>query len=382
MSDLKRKGDAPFSPRELRQLNVGSGSYNRYAPLLPPPAGRPRLNSKRKFDAEECEAPTKTPKLDHNIVFEQLKSSEDAMVSIKESFKDALSIGENCYTATDGGTGEAFFKLAKTVELLIANQEKMFTVMVDAVGAVGKAPNASYSSVLSKSGKSEPGASGRARLISAAQADPRPKKLRQAISKAEKSVTLFDLDLGPVPVINRETLSRKVTLLLHEKAKSTGIYKGNHDAAAETMDDILSCASIDFLGKGSRLFYNNKDTSDPRNNKMCTVPVKLTFRDKNTRFQAEQTLKKACNVKCSTPYPKKLRAIIDSFIKDCKVTKSGCFILARVDVENLCITARARTDSGWVDLDNKVSIPLDLLDPVELAAASEGDDESEMISIS
>jgi hypothetical protein len=377
MSDLKRKGDAPLSPRELHQLNVGSGSYNRYAPLLPPPTGRPRLNSKRKFDVEDCEAPTKTPKLDHNIVFEQLKSSEEAMVSIKESFKDALSIGENCYTATHGGTGEAFFKLAKTVELLIANQEKMFTVMVDAVGAVGKAPNPSYSAALTKSGKSEPGASGKARLMSVSQSDPRPKKLRQVIAKAEKSVTLFDLDLGPVPVINRDTLSRKVTLLLHEKAKSTGIYKGNHDAAAKTMDNILSCASID-----SRLFYNNKDTSDPRNNKMCTVPVKLTFRDKNTRFQAEQTLKKACNVKCSTPYPKKLRAIIDSFIKDCKVTKSGCFILARVDVENLCITARARTDSGWVNLDNKVNIPLDLLDPVELAAASEGEDESEMLSIS
>jgi hypothetical protein len=331
---------------------------------------------------EECEAPTKTPKLDHNIVFEQLKSSEEVMVSIKESFKDALSFGENCYTATDGGTGEAFFKLAKTVELLIANQEKMFTVMVDAVGAVGKAPKASYSSALSKSGKSGPDASGRARLMSAAPADPRPKKLQQAISKAEKSVNLFDLGLGPVPVINRKTLSRKVMLLNHEKAKSTGIYKGNHDAAAETMDDILSCASIDFLGKGSRLFYNKKDTSDPRNNKMCTVPVKLTFRDKNTRFQAEQTLKKACNVKCSTPYPKKLRSIIDSFIKDCKVTKSGCFILARVDVENLCIMARARTDSGWEDLKNKVNISLDLLDPVELAAPSEGEDESEMTCIS
>jgi hypothetical protein len=45
------------------------------------------------------------------------------------------------------------------------------------------------------------------------------KKLRQAIVKAEKSVTLFDLDLGPVPVLNRETLSRKVTILLHDRAK-------------------------------------------------------------------------------------------------------------------------------------------------------------------
>jgi hypothetical protein len=69
------------------------------------------------------------------------------------------------------------------------------------------------------------------------------------------------------------------------------------------MDDILSCASIDILGKGSRVFYNRKDTSDPRNGNMCTVPIKLTFRDKDVRFQAELALKKACKVKCGTPYP-------------------------------------------------------------------------------
>jgi hypothetical protein len=188
--------------------------------------------------------------------------------------------------------------------------------------------------------------------------------------------------MGPVPVINKETLSKKVTILLHEKAKTAGIYKGNPKAALESMDDILSCASIDFLGKGSKVFFNTRDTSDARNNKMCTVPVKLTFRDKETRFQAEQTLKKACKVKCSTPYPKKLRVIIDNLIKDCKNSTPDCFILAKVDIEKLCITARARTESGWKDLEKKVDIPLDLLDPVELAAATEGEDESEMTTLS
>jgi hypothetical protein len=40
--------------------------------------------------------------------------------------KDALAIGKNCRSATDSGQGEPFFKLAKTVELLIANQENIF----------------------------------------------------------------------------------------------------------------------------------------------------------------------------------------------------------------------------------------------------------------
>ncbi len=381
MSDLKKKGDAPLSPKELHQLSVGSGNYNRYTPLLQPTMGRSRINSKRKYEAESSDAPPKTPRLDHNAVFEQLQASEEAMVSIKESFKDALTIGENCYTSTDGGTGEAFFKLAKTVELLISNQEKMFGMMVDAVGVVGKPPAPSYASA-SASDSFGGGSQRRDRSAPPPPGDQCPKKLRQAIAKAERSVTLFDLDLGPIPVINRETLSKKVTVVLHDKARTAGIYKGNDAAASESMDDILSCDSIDFLGKGSKLFYNNRDTADPRNNKMCTVPVKLSFRDRETRFQAEQTLKKACKVRCATPYPKQLRVIVDNLIKNCKTDRPGCFILAKVDIENLTISAKARSDKGWEDLNRKVDIPLDLLDPVELAAATEGEDETEMIPVS
>ncbi len=73
---------------------------------------------------------------------------------------------------------------------------------------------------------------------------------------------------------------------------------------------------------------------------------------------------------------------MDKFVKECKIIKPDCFILAKVDIEKLCITAKTRTDSGWVDIDHKVAIPVDLLDPVELDAASEGEDEAEMASLS
>jgi hypothetical protein len=57
MSDLKRKGDGPPSPKELQQQSIGSGSYNRFAPLLPPPVGRSRIYSKRKYDVDHSDAP-------------------------------------------------------------------------------------------------------------------------------------------------------------------------------------------------------------------------------------------------------------------------------------------------------------------------------------
>jgi hypothetical protein len=73
---------------------------------------------------------------------------------------------------------------------------------------------------------------------------------------------------------------------------------------------------------------------------------------------------------------------MDKFVKECKIIKPNCFILAKVDIEKLCITAKTRTDSGCIDIDHKVTIPVDLLDPVELDAASEGEDEAEMVCLS
>jgi hypothetical protein len=100
------------------------------------------------------------------------------------------------------------------------------------------------------------------------------------------------------------------------------------------MDDILSCASIDILGKGSRPFYNRKDTMDPRNGKMCTVPIKLTFRDKEVRFQAELALKKACKVKCGTPYPKSCGACLTTLSSPANPTTRAVLSLVRLTLKS------------------------------------------------
>jgi hypothetical protein len=157
------------------------------------------------------------------------------------------------------------------------------------------------------------------------------------MTKAERSFTLFNLDIGLVPALNKDFISRKVIQYLHDRAQSQGIYKGNSAAAEEAIDYILSCATIDILGKGSRTHYNKRDNTDVRNGKMCTVPVKLTFKDKDTHFQAELTLNKACKVKCGTPYPKKLRTIMDELVKECKASIPDSFILAKVDMEKLIV---------------------------------------------
>jgi hypothetical protein len=377
MSDLRKKGDVPLTPKDRHTMNIGTGNYNRFAPLQPPPVGRSRINSKRKYDDDTPALEPKTPRLDANLVFSQLKASDEAVSEIRKTLNDAITVGESCYTATDGGMGEAFFKLAKTVELLVGNQEKILSTVVDAMSVLEK----SSSSVASGRGKNHAAATQAKSAPESSPADLKVRRIKQAILKAERAVTLFDLDLGSVPVLNRETLSKKVTLVLHNRAQSEGIYRDNPSAAEEAIDDILSCASIDILGKGSKVFYNKKDLNDPRNGKMCSVPIKLSFKDKNTRFQAELALKKACKVKCATPYPKELRTLMDELVKSCKPENPGCFILPKVDADKMLISARARNDKGWTDINRSVNIPLDLLDSAEMDS-SPLDDACEMTSIS
>ena len=172
---------------------------------------------------------------------------------------------------------------------------------------------------------------------------------------------IFNLELGQVPTINKETISRKVTIALHEKAK-----EGAHDWAltdtAEMIDDTLSCSQLEFLGSGTRKFYNNRDKTDKRNGKMCTVPVRMDFKNKETRIQAESTLRSICKVNCSIPYPRKLRVLINDAISKGKQLREGCFIKVKIDVDNLMLLASARGKDGWEKLDMDTPIPLDILE--------------------
>ena len=80
-------------------------------------------------------------------------------------------------------------------------------------------------------------------------------KVKKALRDAEKKSIIFNLDLGPVPTINKDTLSGKVTVALSNKAK-----EGNHDYnlndAKDTIDDVLSCSKLKFMGSSTRAYHN------------------------------------------------------------------------------------------------------------------------------
>jgi hypothetical protein len=207
--------------------------------------------------------------------------------------------------------------------------------------------------------------------------DKNRKKIRQAINKAEKASLLIGMDLGDVPTMNKDTLARKVTIDLHKKGKLGAAGAGFDQKQVESMaDDLLTCTGLDFLGSKTQTYNNKFKKDDPNNGKYCSMPVKMLFKSKKERIEGEQFLRKVCKVKCSTPYPKKLRMLINDLISEAKGKKKDCFILAKVNVENLTVSAHASENNKWIDLELTKDIPLDILDRYE-AMEAENDMEEE-----
>ncbi len=60
------------------------------------------------------------------------------------------------------------------------------------------------------------------------------------------------------------------------------------------LDDTLSMVkNMDYFGK---------TTKQAKGKEFFTIPVKLAYKDKETRIAAEQNLRKLCKVSCTTPY--------------------------------------------------------------------------------
>jgi hypothetical protein len=374
MSELRKAGGAPStSAADSHRENLGKGNYNRFQAL--DPRGRTFSTGKRRLPADDSAADSisKTPRLDSNALFEQMREHEGKLRSARTLIDETAKICDKDFQDSNGGLGKCINQLLTVVSLLLSHQEGLSSVVVDSLKIPDPAKTATgISSTAAKPGQN-PGKK------SSSPEDVQAKRVRQAINKAEKTTTIFELNMGSVPIINKETLARKVTLALHENATTSEQVKSgaiSRADAEEMVDDMLTVASLDFLGNGSTKYKNDKAPEDPRIGKMCTLPVKLLFKDKDDRILAEQTLRKLCKVRCSTPYPKKLRKMIKDLVDEGKEKAPGHFIRVRVYSDSLKLEAHASIDGKWADLKLAKNIPLDILDNSEISAV-EADGEME-----
>ena len=360
------------------QQATGSGSYNRFIPIAP--RDRSLSTGKRPRPLDTADPIPKTPRLDANTVFAQLKDQDSSLLEAKTLLKKAAETGEDCLSSKDGAIGSIIHSLLQVMGILLTSQENLTSAIVDSIKLAEASPPQGTYEVLNTGTKKKPSFKEAVSNPPAERHNPpsaeevAKKKVKQAIRTAEKKTIIFNLDLGQVPPINKSTLSRKVTVALSEKAKA-----GNHDYnvndAEDTIDDVLSCSKLEFMGSSSRAFYNKKDGNNKSNGKYCTLPVRLDFKDKETRIQAEISLRKICKVSCSTPYPKQLRAILKQLVDEGKKAAPDSFIRTRVNVDKLTIDVHAKDGSNWRDLGLSRDIPLNILNFHEAQEAESMDEE-------
>jgi hypothetical protein len=391
MAEMRRTGAVPKSPTQAHQERIGKGNYNRFKHLQDK-RDRSQSEGKRQRGGsdEVFETSSKAPRLDEELLVSQMASAKQELKAAKTSMDECLKIADGCYSANDGQMGTAFYKLTEVVKHLITNQEWITSTVADSRKLADKVSrdqdkvNKAVDNVMNYAGAAQGrGHEAAGRKVAKpppSEEDRNKKRIRQAINKAEKSSVLFGMDMGEVPTINKETLARKLTIDLHRKAKA-GAEDNDYTVkqVEEMTDDLLTCASLDFMGSGTKLYKNRFNDKDENNGKFCTIPVKMMFKDKKERILAEQHLRKVCSVKCSTPYPKGIRTLISGLINDAKKMKPGRFILAKVNAENLSISAMASEDNKWVDLGLTKAIPLNILDRFEQMEA-DSDMEAENVT--
>jgi hypothetical protein len=112
---------------QIHQQKTGTGNYNRYEPLTP--RGRVFSTSKGQLESDDSTAETaaKAPKLDSNLVFEQLKG-QDTVLSELDKALDDLGKAES-----EAPKDPRFDGLCKIVRLLATSQKNLTSALVDTV---------------------------------------------------------------------------------------------------------------------------------------------------------------------------------------------------------------------------------------------------------
>jgi len=199
-------------------------------------------------------------------------------------------------------------------------------------------------------------------------ADPlaaKRKKFREEVELAERSTLVINLNLGRTKVINPETISTNVTKAL--SAMAAKIEKEESGAPCDDtmaiIDDIFSVTkSMRLYGKATRSVRSAKDKSI--NGSYCTIPVCYEFSDRDTRFYAEDALRKHCGVQCSTPYHPTLREAIRQIIAQVKEIHGNCLVKVLVDTRRMVfkVSHRATKDGEWQRWPKTFDIPEECLD--------------------
>ncbi len=195
--------------------------------------------------------------------------------------------------------------------------------------------------------------------------EPGTAELRAALIKADKSVVIFDADLGRLPVANRATLNGNFAAGL--KAATVKVAEeggGDVNEGIRVVNDALSCADdLEFVGQTSSQKIDKRDPANPVTLPFCTMPVKLEFQNRNNRIHFEKTLRKHCNLKATMSLPTIIRKYQTLFLNALRERYRDKIVMVRPDARSLSLVAFQKEDGAvrWQRCRETQPIPRDIL---------------------
>jgi hypothetical protein len=194
-----------------------------------------------------------------------------------------------------------------------------------------------------------------------------------AVREAERSVVIYNLNLGQSPLLNPTTISSKVTSALIKAAADNleGEHNGSLAIAGEMVNDLLSqVKSMKLFGKGTKPCKDPKNPS--KDGTFYTVPVKLSFNNKQVAKAVNDMLRQKYKVSTSIPYHRSLKKAIT--LAHDRVSKSnpGKQVLISLDAANKCLkpfvrdppfNKRRSGPSNWVSTGGIIALPFEAFYP-------------------
>jgi len=273
----------------------------------PPP---PLTPVKRAREGEDGPA-EKAPRLEGGNLFQAMEAVQHKIRKGKETL-EAVQSGLAKAVGLDPGLADILGGLVCALGAVAGAVESIASAVVDMGAAKSPRKATSYADVAAAAvpngGKAQ-----RPGQPPATTEDLKKRKFVNAVKEAEKSVLVFKLNLGTVPIMNTGTIARKVTEDITAKAAAAeGKTNGRpSEESVLVLEDTLSMVKgMEFFGKVTKSYTNRKKADDPENGTFHTLPVKMTFRDREAKVRAETVLRGRCKLQCTTPYPPRLRSAI------------------------------------------------------------------------
>jgi hypothetical protein len=341
-------------------------------PIKERPAG---ISVKNRFDAlrydrdrsasaasSRCDSPGKRVRTDspdgagppdRNLAFTLMANEEEKFVKAKgliAKIKDGLSKEKE--QGMQGPLWDIVNNMAEWMEITTGVQEVTANVVVD-----------SYNKVASprKSRKDSPRRAPVKELTEeeAAMA-AKKKKFVQEVRDAERSTLIFKTNMGPVAIMNPETMRKNFSMDLAAAQEGAAEGRPTAEVAAQLDDALGMVTKMEYFGKETkRAKKKGKDGSDED---FFIIPVKLSFKDKETRDAADGRLRKLCKFGGTIPYHRTLRNVINKVITDTKEMHKDSFIQVRVEAEKFRLRVSRREAGVWYNDIETVELPDEVLD--------------------